>query len=879
MMRWWWFGPAVQPDELARELKTMKAGGIGGAEIQPVYPLELNDPQTGFRNLPFLSPDFLKMVTFAAHTGQDLGLRMSITLGSGWPYGGAWVPISEASGMLRVVRVPLQEGETSVAVPSIGNGEKLLASFLAAGTPDQYDAEHAVQIDAVRDGRLSLPPAASVCASRAGPCRSTVALFFISSCTGQQVKRPADGADGFVIDHLSAQAVQDHLRNVATPLMQAFGDHPPYSVFSDSLEVYGADWTPDFLTEFRHRRGYDLTPHLPEMIESTTPEAADLRYDWARTQAELIDQNYLAAINTWARAHGTHFRSQSYGIPAVTLSSNARVDLPEGEGSQWHGPFSFTRWATSGSHLYGRPITSSETWTWLHSPAFRATPLDMKAEADSFFLQGINQLMGHGWPYSPASAGDPGWNFYAAAVFNNHNPWWIVMPDVTGYLTRMSWLLRQGRPANQVAVLLPEADAQANFSLREDSVSDQMGKLLGPDLEPQILDAGYNFDYIDSEAIDRVGIHYPILVIPNLTRLPLATYRKIQEYAKNGGIVIATGSLPSRAPGFLESPRNTAAVEQISRELFTPESKNAKRAENTADLGAALRAALPADMALDPTTPAVGFIHRRLTDADLYFVANTDNHPHVFTATFHTNYSNAAWWNPFTGTTSEAGNSPAIHMNLAPYESRVIVFSDRPLPEKPALRAADFAPVDLSHGWAVRLDKTGATETMQTLHSWTSDPAGKYYSGTATYARTLDVPRNVADAGVVMLDFGVGTPVERGSMNFPGMQTWLDAPLRDAAQVYVNGTLAGSVWHPPFTLDIAHWLHPGSNELKIVVANTAINELAGRAAPDYRLLWARYGKRFAPQDMDHLEPLPSGILGPLRLVSRQEADRMTMSPP
>ena len=66
------------------------------------------------------------------------------------------------------------------------------------------------------------------------------------------------------------------------------------------------------------------------------------------------------------------------------------------------------------------------------------------------------------------------------------------------------------------------------------------------------------------------------------------------------------------------------------------------------------------------------------------------------------------------------------------------------------------------------------------------------------------------------------------------------------------------------------YLHAGSNELKIVVANTAINELAGRAPADYRLLWLRYGKRFAPQDMDHLEPLPSGILGPLRIVPANE---------
>ena len=67
------------------------------------------------------------------------------------------------------------------------------------------------------------------------------------------------------------------------------------------------------------------------------------------------------------------------------------------------------------------------TWTWLHSPTFRATPLDVKAEADIHFLQGINQLIGHGWPYSAPGVEYPGWRFYAAAVFNENNPWWIVM--------------------------------------------------------------------------------------------------------------------------------------------------------------------------------------------------------------------------------------------------------------------------------------------------------------------------------------------------------------------------------------------------------------------------------------------------------------------
>src|SRR6266536_4263204 len=41
MVRWWWFGPAVTHEQLEREMRFMKAGGIGGFEIQPTYALEL----------------------------------------------------------------------------------------------------------------------------------------------------------------------------------------------------------------------------------------------------------------------------------------------------------------------------------------------------------------------------------------------------------------------------------------------------------------------------------------------------------------------------------------------------------------------------------------------------------------------------------------------------------------------------------------------------------------------------------------------------------------------------------------------------------------------------------------------------------------------
>ena len=131
MVRWWWFGPAVTKPELERELRSMKEGGIGGFEVQPTYPLTLDDPQRGLRNFPYLSDEFLDDLRFTAEKAHDLGLRFDLTLGSGWPFGGPHTPITLASGRLRVDHVPVPANAASVPIPAIAEGEKFIAAFLA----------------------------------------------------------------------------------------------------------------------------------------------------------------------------------------------------------------------------------------------------------------------------------------------------------------------------------------------------------------------------------------------------------------------------------------------------------------------------------------------------------------------------------------------------------------------------------------------------------------------------------------------------------------------------------------------------------------------------------------------------------------------------
>ena len=101
------------------------------------------------------------------------------------------------------------------------------------------------------------------------------------------------------------------------------------------------------------------------------------------------------------------------------------------------------------------------------------------------------------------------------------------------------------------------------------------------------------------------------------------------------------------------------------------------------------------------------------------------------------------------------------------------------------------------------------------------------------------------------------------------MDTCFDPPIREAAVIYVNGQRAGSLWCPPYRLEIAQFLKPGSNNIRILVGNTALNYMAGRKLPDYKLLNLRYGERFQAQDMDKIQPLPSGLIGNVSVEFRK----------
>ena len=211
-----------------------------------------------------------------------------------------------------------------------------------------------------------------------------------------------------------------------------------------------------------------------------------------------------------------------------------------------------------------------------------------------------------------------------------------------------------------------------------------------------------------------------------------------------------------------------------------------------------------------------------------------------------------------------------IPLSLAPYESRIFVLGDTPTRQSQATPSlTEGRAIGLNSDWQIRFANDASTQPLPQLTSWTDLAGHEFYSGEATYTNNFTLPANPSHT---IIDFGQGTPtVDTRLPNSSGIHALLDPPIREAAVIYVNGQRVGSLWHPPYRLDITPFAHPGDNTVEIHVTNTAINELAGQPARDYTSLNAKFGKRFDPQDMDNLKPIPSGLFGQVKILIQEPA--------
>ncbi len=805
--RWWWLGSAVDKEGLTYNLEEMAKAGIGGVEITPIYGVQGNDAN----EISFLSPQWMQMLKHTEAEGKRLGIEIDMATGTGWPFGGPLVS---------------EEDAATKAIFQTDNG------------------------------------------------KTTVEI----GKTKQKVKRAAPGGEGFVIDHFNREAVAHYLERFSAAF--AAQQVPfPKNFFNDSYEVYGADWTPRLREEFQTRRGYDLYQHLSPF---TTPDSlrsdADKRIlsDYRETLAELLYENFTTQWTDWAHQHGSHTRNQAHGSPANLLDLYAAVDIPECEGfglSDFHirglrtdsgftkknfSDISMLKYASSGAHLSGHPLTSSETFTWL-TEHFRTSLSQCKPDLDLFFISGVNHIYFHGACYSPQGEAWPGWRFYASVDMSPNNNWWTSMPAFSAYIQRCQSMLQWGKPDNDVLVYLPFYDmiydqpgTVALFDIH--SMEKRAPKFINT--VQTIIRGGYDVDYISDRYIlrDDVIRRYAAIIIPDVQFMPLATAQRLNELAERGYKVIFVKNYPTSVPGY---------GKKAEQKTFN---KVLKSLQKHATLAADYQSALVGTTARpEPMRSEQGLscIRRQNAEGYHYFISNLQGRDVDSYVPLGVKAAEALFYNPMNGdiTRAKMDEQGRVRIQLRSGESILL----RTLTTASPSNLASTPP----HKYYNCLDYRAGKLTGWTLSFKAAAPTP------ITKTWQMDTPKSWTELGDTLCNTTMATGVYATTFRLgkiqPGAAFILDlGDVRETAHIFVNDHDCGTLFSVPYRIDITPYSHEGDNTLRVEVCNLPANRIS--ALDRQGVPWRKF-KEINVVDLNYKKtlydtwsPVPSGLCSEVKII-------------
>lgn len=899
-VRWWWNGARVDETEIARELDVLQAAGIGGVEINTIGMPEGASATSlaAHPAKPWLSPEWNDCVRFAANAARARGLTTDLIVGSGWPFGGQFLRPEEQTQRVLLAEHPLRgparvhftRAELLRPAPAANprrepepeptRSELVFVRLAAVTAPTGGFTPGDELLGAVeRDGAVTVDV----------PAGDHMLLAGIRQFGFTHVKLGAPGADGPVVNHFDAGAVRKYLDHMTERLRPALGGRlsPALrALFVDSLELDHANWTGDFAPEFQRRRGYDLLPYLPYVLQPDRP-APDggfnetirrARYDFDRTLVELFAERFLATFRHWARDNGVQGRIQAYGRESHPLEGSMQADLPEGESWLWLDPARAERirvestvvnkYVASAANLTGQRVRTFEAMTNA-VPVFRETLQDFKRTLDATLLDGLNQPVIHGFNYTPPDAGFPGWVRFGSYL-NDRTPWWPYFRQFTDYAARLGTVLRQTTAPARVALLAPRPEEWARHGLLYQPFPEVADPWYQFSLIHAVQQAGFNADYV-SERILVEGrksggrlqfgpCAYDLLVLLDVADMEPTAAAALAEFVTAGGQVIVVGRPPSRAPGLKDAAANDALVRAAADEIRRVGGPRVHFAAAPVRRDPVNPAADEADLLsfakriLGTTglVPDVRFAQPRvevsqLTLRDgprwLYFLANRDADAALpVRASFPAATGRAYRWDPLTGTRQALATDATgeLAFELGPVESALIAFEPAEAPlRNPAAPAADRVLRTLTGPWKLEL-VTAATATsrersLPALVDFSragQDEELRYFGGTATYAISFD---GAGLEGASLIDLG---------------------EVHSTSEVSLNGIPLGSRWWGRHRYAIGQALQPGHNELRIKVSTVLANLMQHKVDDPVAQRWASW----AP-------PIPAGLVGPVRLVA------------
>ena len=673
--------------------------------------------------------------------------------------------------------------------------------------------------------------------------------------TGAQNSPAPKEGRGLEVDKMSRAFLPQHFDAYVGRVLAGLSESERGAVrhvIADSYEQGSQNWTDGFDKTFKSAYGYDPIPWLAVLsgrLVGSADQSERFLWDLRRLIADRIATEYVGGMRDTLAAHGVKLWLENYGhwgFPSEFMKYGGQSDDIGGE--FWAGDSGLgsteLRMAASCAHGYGKNQISAEAFTG--GQAFQSSPWDLKLRGDWAMTEGVNHFTLHVYIHQPDDRRLPGVNAWFGTEFNRKNTWFEESKTWIDYLRRSQFLLKQGRFEADIAYF----------------IGDDAPKMDGPRV-PE-LPAGYNYDLINGELIERMTVQDGRLVLPGrmsyrlLVLPPQKTMRpelldKIKSLVADGGAVF--GPEPTSSPSLKDYPASDERLRQTARTLWQDSDGKAKthvtyKAGHVFS-GASLQPALDA-LAVSPELSGLNasmpWTHRAGPGFDVYYISNQTSEPQKVTASFRVSGRQPELWNAvdatrrdLTGFTDHDGRTD-MPLTFRPRESLFVVFAK---PPTGAAAADDFVPphsrLTIGGPWAVRFkpfDGQPIDATFDDLVAWPQrpEPEIQHFSGSATYTKTF----TVTDAT-------------------SGRQTWLNlGAIRGVARVWLNGTDAGTVWCNPWQVDVTRALRTGENKLEIEVTNTWVNRLLFELTKpkDKRAVYLSVAPRLSAA-----KPQASGLIG------------------
>lgn len=567
-LAWLWNGD-LREDTLRQQLRSLAAAGFGGATLRAAR---------GHTTV-YLGEEWLQLVRACAAECQESRLTLWLGDDSG-PSGSCVARITNQRSdllahYLKFAVQDVAEADTAQWSPAPVAGQLLYALAVPLiGTPPRPDLARAVTLTNIAPERATV---------LVGRLAADVRVFTFS-----------EEVDGYV-DILNPETSQLFIESTHERYRAALGEtfgttvagfsacYPTLWDPSEEGDAHRFPWSPHLRDFFARHCGYDLLEWLPALIAEFGDDASRFRQEFWQAIIAMAQESFWQPLGTWAGQNGVQYSGyprgeeplnamvaqqgdvapvygalQQPGVSAPQLAAS-RHTLSLGRGLQ-------ARLCASIAALQGKPRTMAETWS---GTDWSATLQDRIVSLHHLMRQGITSFVPHAGLYTLR-----GRRQRDDSPSELHQPYWPQWKPFADYITRSCYALAQGKPGARVGLLWPARSGWCHHHPR----GHRLTRWVEEDLyATALLLDEINFEFLLLPEDDLIAapceetrllcgpaqIPLEMIVLPSVTALSWAAWRKLEAFVACGGKVACLGLLPR----WSERGRDRELEEHIGKTL------------------------------------------------------------------------------------------------------------------------------------------------------------------------------------------------------------------------------------------------------------------------------------------------------------------------